>query len=70
MIAKELEYASQPGAQVTCVLFKHSRVDNHRILRIFDYERRCHLCHDSLAEFMPADMNAMDDVTDHDLFHC
>ena len=70
VIERELEHTLQPAAHVTCVCCEQSRVDKHGIFRIFDYERRCHLCHDSLSEFVPSDINAMDDVTDHDLYHC
>ena len=69
-IALSVNDVATPSTSVSCVCCKQGRVDKFSIVRTFDYERRCHLCHDSLAEFVPLDMDAMDDVTDHDLYHC
>ena len=51
-----------------------SIVNNRELMisesRTFNWDKRCQLCHDDLVTFAVPATQAVDDVTDHDLYHC
>ena len=69
-MVQELENSGGTATQVACVCCEQTRIDSCGIIRVLDYERRCHLCHDSLTKFETHASQVIDDVTDHDLYHC
>ena len=69
-IRQELHTTEPMDATVHCTYCKHPRIDRHGIFRVFDFEHRCHLCHDSTSASMVPSKCSVDDVTDHDLYHC
>ena len=49
---------------------KQPRIDDFGLFRTFNHDKKCQLCHDDLVTFAVPVTQAIDDVTDHDLYHC
>ena len=56
-------------AAIQCVSCNQPRIDNYGLIRVFNRQRRCHLCCDVSRSNMSSD-SVVDDVSDHDLYHC
>ena len=69
VIAKEVVSSSETATVMTCVCCEQSRLDKHGLIRVFNHQQQCHLCYNFVTRFSPTDINAVDDVTDHDLYH-
>ena len=54
---------------VQCVSCNQPRIDNYGLIRVFNRQRRCHLCCNVSQSTMSSD-SVVDDVSDHDLYHC
>ena len=67
---KEEEVRVAPTETIRCVYCKQPRIDDYGIYRTFNWDKRCQLCHNDLVTFAVPATQAVDDVTDHDLYHC
>ena len=68
-IAREVASPTEAATVMTCACCEQSRLDKYGLIRVFNHQRQCHICYNFVTRFAPTDMNVVDDVTDHDLYH-
>ena len=56
-------------APIQCVSCNQPRIDNYGLIRVFNRQRRCHLCY-GVSQPTSSSDSVVDDVSDHDLYHC
>ena len=67
--AEDSKDVNDVATAVQCVGSSQPRIDVYGLIRVFNKQRRCHLCCE-LSQTNSNVNNAVDDVGDHDLYHC